>query len=102
MPTFARKVEQLFVEIGSGAANERARAELVAGSQPATMPRTASSTATSVNGNEGLGTKFVSGGYFSGTVATPLGGTNAKSLSSRPELIASLLNFIVTVFSNWS
>ena len=93
MPIFARKVEQLFVEIGSGAANERARAELVAGSQPATMPRTASSTATSV---------AVSGGYFSGTVATPLGGTNAKSLSSRPELIASLLNFIVTVFSNWS
>src|SRR5712664_197263 len=40
--------------------------------------------------------------YFSGTVDTPFGATKAKSLSSRPELIASLVNFMVTVFSNWS
>ena len=40
--------------------------------------------------------------YFSGTVAAPFGGTNAKSLSSRPELIARLVNCMVTVFSNWS
>ena len=42
------------------------------------------------------------GDYFSGTVATPFGGTNANSLSSSPELIASFVNCIVTVFSNWS
>lgn len=42
------------------------------------------------------------GGQRRGTVATPFGGVNAKSVSGRPVLTASFVNRMVTVFSNWS